>query len=123
MNIPADGPHPALPDGFRIVEISREPIELYKILKFEGIAESGGHARAAVASGRVLVNGVVEIQKRKKIRSGDTIEIGDDKLLIHFCASAVPDAKPAKAEIKHTLKPEGVTSAGGGALVKRVKKP
>jgi ribosome-associated protein len=87
MNIPTNGAHPSIPAGFRIVEISREPIELYKILKFEGMADSGGQARAAVAAGRVLVNGAIETQKRKKIVSGDTIEFNGDKLFIQFCES------------------------------------
>jgi len=29
----------------RTVEINREPIELYKILKFEGLVASGGEAK------------------------------------------------------------------------------
>ena len=70
------------PAGFRIVEISREPVELYKILKFEGMAASGGQAKAAVASGQVIVNGSVETRKRKKIISGDTIEFNDDRICI-----------------------------------------
>ena len=63
-----------------MVELTREPIELYKILKFEGLVASGGLAKAAVASGEVLVNGVVETQKRKKIVSGDTIQFNDHRI-------------------------------------------
>ena len=74
--------------GYRVVEISREPVELYKILKFEGFAASGGHAKAAVAAGEVCVNGKVELQKRKKIVSGDIIEVGDEKISIQFLAPA-----------------------------------
>ncbi len=40
----------------RIVEITREPIELYKILKFEGMAASGAEAKAIIDEGMVLVN-------------------------------------------------------------------
>ncbi|MDP1519915.1 RNA-binding S4 domain-containing protein [Porticoccus litoralis] len=58
----------------RVVEITREPVELYKILKFEGIVASGGEAKAVIENGQVLVNGAVETRKRKKIVSGDTIE-------------------------------------------------
>lgn len=58
----------------RVVEITREPVELYKILKFEGIVASGGEAKAVIENGQVLVNGEVETRKRKKIVSGDTIE-------------------------------------------------
>lgn len=49
-------------------------MELYKILKFEGIVASGGEAKAVIDGGQVLVNGEVETRKRKKIVSGDTIE-------------------------------------------------
>lgn len=43
------------------------------ILKFEGLAASGGEAKSAIAEGRVLVNGKIETRKRKKIVSGDVI--------------------------------------------------
>ncbi|MDH3609909.1 MAG: RNA-binding S4 domain-containing protein [Gammaproteobacteria bacterium] len=66
----------------RVVEISHEPIELYKILKFESMATSGGEAKAVIAEGLVLVNGNVETKKRKKIVSGDIIKFGQDKIRI-----------------------------------------
>ncbi len=65
-----------------IVEITKEPVELYKILKFEGLVESGAMAKAVVADGQVQVNGEVEIQKRKKIVSGDVIKFADQTLEI-----------------------------------------
>ena len=64
------------------IEITKEPVELYKILKFEGIVSSGGEARAVIDDGQVLVNGEVETRKRKKIVSGDTIEFMDAKFKI-----------------------------------------
>jgi len=66
------------------VEITREPIELHKLLKFEGLATSGGAAKALIAEGRVLLNGVVETQKRKKLVSGDCIEMGETKLKLRL---------------------------------------
>lgn len=68
----------------RLVEISKEPIELYKILKFEGMVGSGGEAKMAIAEGYVLVNGETETRKRKKIVSGDTIEFGEEKIRIRL---------------------------------------
>ena len=62
----------------RDVELRSEPVELYKILKFEGLASSGGQAKAMIADGLVQVNGVVELQKRKKIVIGDTIVMADE---------------------------------------------
>ncbi len=66
----------------RDVEVSKEPIELYKILKFESMVASGGEAKQVITEGRVFVNGEVETRKRKKIFSGDIVEFGDEKIRI-----------------------------------------
>ena len=66
------------------VEITMEPVELYKILKFEGLAASGGEAKAVIAGGEVCVNGSVETRKRKKIVAGDVIEFNSEKMLIRL---------------------------------------
>lgn len=58
--------------------INKEHVELFKILKFEGIASSGAEAKDMIAGGAVLVNGVVETQKRKKMMAGDTIELNGE---------------------------------------------
>ena len=60
-----------------IAELETEFVELYKILKFEGLAESGGNAKQAISEGLVSVNGEVETRKRKKIRPGDQIDFID----------------------------------------------
>ena len=60
-----------------IAELESEFVELYKILKFEGLADSGGDAKQAIAEGLVSVNGEVETRKRKKIRPGDQIDFID----------------------------------------------
>ena len=64
----------------REVEINKEPVELYKILKFEGMASSGGEAKLVIEQGQVKVNGSVETRKRKKIVSGDIIEFSSEKI-------------------------------------------
>ena len=66
----------------REVEVTKEPVELYKILKFEGMVSSGGEAKSVIEKGLVLVNGEVETRKRKKIVSGDIIEFGEEKIRI-----------------------------------------
>ena len=68
----------------RAVEITQEPVELYKILKFEGMVGSGGEAKAAIAAGQVRVNGQIEMQKRKQIVSGDIIEFAAEKIRIQL---------------------------------------
>jgi len=68
----------------RTVEVHREPVELYKILKFEGLVASGGEAKLVIAEGYVRVNGEVETRKRKKIVADDIIEFGQEKIRIQL---------------------------------------
>lgn len=68
----------------RVVEISREPVELYKILKFEGMVASGGEAKRVISEGKVMVNGKVETRKRKKIVAGDSIEFDQEIIRIQL---------------------------------------
>ncbi len=71
----------------QIVEITREPVELYKILKFEGLVPSGGEAKMFIDDGQVTVNQVVETRRRRKIVSGDVIEFNGDVLKILLVGS------------------------------------
>jgi len=71
----------------REVEVTQEPVELYKILKFEGMVPSGGEAKLVVGEGLVKVNGKVETRKRKKILSGDTIEFAGEKIKIKLVSA------------------------------------
>lgn len=64
----------------RLVTLARVPVELYKILKFEGLAGSGGEAKSAIAEGRVTVNGETETRKRRKIVAGDLIGFAGERL-------------------------------------------
>ena len=57
-----------------IAELESDFVELHKLLKFEGLSDSGGSAKRAIADGLVSVNGEVETQKRKKINPGDKVE-------------------------------------------------
>jgi len=66
----------------KTVEITHEPVELFKILKFEGLVDSGANAKTAVAEGQVKVNGEVETRKRRQIVSGDVIEFAGETLKV-----------------------------------------
>ena len=68
----------------RVVQITREPVELYKILKFEGLVTTGGEAKLLIGDGQVLVNGEIETRRRRKMRSGDTIEFRGDQLQVQL---------------------------------------
>jgi ribosome-associated protein len=56
-------------------ELTTEYIELIKLLKLVGIAESGSHAKYLVEEGEVHVNNQVEFRKRNKLRKGDKIMV------------------------------------------------
>jgi ribosome-associated protein len=64
------------------IEITKEPVELFKILKFEGIVSSGGEAKAVIDEGLVLLNGAIETRKRKKVVEGDIIEFMNNEFKI-----------------------------------------
>ncbi len=74
-----------------IAELESEFVELYKILKFEGLADSGGNAKQAIAEGLVSVNGEIETRKRKKIRAGDQIDFIDHHIEV---VTKLDDAPP-----------------------------
>ncbi len=87
----------------RLVEINREPVELYKVLKFEGLAGSGGEAKASIEAGLVTVNGSVELQKRKKLVSGDVIRVGDEILVLALMEGDVAPER-GKLDIRASAK-------------------
>lgn len=64
--------------------LSKQPVELFKILKFEGMASSGGEAKMLIADGQVKVNGVKEIRKRKQIVADDVIEFSGEEFIVHL---------------------------------------
>ncbi len=58
-------------------ELDRDHIELNQLLKLTGVCDSGGAGKHLVATGAVRVDGVVELRKTCKIRSGQRVETGD----------------------------------------------
>ncbi len=68
----------------RKVEITREPVELYKILKFEGLVTTGGEAKLLIGDGQVTVNGEIETRRRKKMLNGDIIEFRGERLQLQL---------------------------------------
>lgn len=48
-------------------------ITLNNLLKAAHLVGTGGEANIRITEGEVAVNGAVELQKRKKLRAGDTV--------------------------------------------------
>ncbi len=70
------------PDAPRPVVVKEMPIELCQLLKFGGLTQSGGEAKLAISEGRVLLNGVVETRKRKKLSKGDRVTFSGQTVVV-----------------------------------------
>lgn len=62
--------------------LTGEYVELHNLLKLTGLADSGGSAKALVASGAVKVDGRVELRKTCKIRAGQVVMFGDTRIAV-----------------------------------------
>jgi ribosome-associated protein len=52
-------------------------IRLGQLLKLAGLADSGGEAKAILATGEVTVNGEAEVRRGRQLRPGDVVAVGD----------------------------------------------
>ena len=59
-------------------ELKDDYIELFKLIKVMDLVDSGGHAKMLIEEGQVKRNGKIELRKRAKIISGETIEVSGD---------------------------------------------
>lgn len=64
------------------VAIHTEQIQLDQFLKLAGAVDTGGAVKPLLLEGRILVNGVRETARRKKLSPGDvvTLRTGDEAL-------------------------------------------
>ena len=59
-------------------EIEDDFIELFKLLKVTGVADSGAQAKMLIEEEHVKRNGEIELRKRAKIVAGETISVNDE---------------------------------------------
>ncbi len=59
----------------RDVEVRPGGIALGQLLKFAGLADTGGDAKALLAAGDVTVNGAVEERRGRSLVDGDVVEV------------------------------------------------
>lgn len=57
------------------LKISTEFIKLDQFLKWAGICDIGSEAKEMISQGKVKVNGSIELQRGKKLRKADVIEV------------------------------------------------
>ena len=63
-------------------ELRGEYIALDALLKATGMSDSGGAAKALVASGRVQVDGRDELRKTCKIRAGQVVAVAGSRIRV-----------------------------------------
>lgn len=59
------------------ISITTECITMDKLLKFSGVADTGGQAFLMVEDGIIKLNGKLVTEKRKKVFPGDVVNIDD----------------------------------------------
>ncbi|EJU23478.1 S4 domain protein [Peptoanaerobacter stomatis] len=67
------------------INIDTPYIKLDQLLKLSSIVSSGAEAHVLITSGKVKVNGNVEIQKRKKITDGDIVDAMNKQIQVIQC--------------------------------------
>ncbi len=69
------------------VEITTKTITMDKLLKFAGVADTGGQAFMMVEDGVVRLNDQLVTEKRKQVRPGDVVNI-DNQIELTITAEA-----------------------------------
>jgi ribosome-associated protein len=65
-----------------VIKLRDDYIKLGQALKAAGLVESGVDAKFVINEGLVKVNGSVEIQRGKKLYSGDIVEFDNNTIKI-----------------------------------------
>ena len=79
------------------IEVSVQPIELYKVFKIANLVGGGGEAKHIISEGYVAVNGELETRKRRKMYDGDFFEFNQEYYVV-VCDA--PVSEPEEKVIK-----------------------
>jgi ribosome-associated protein len=94
--------HESYPRGFgrilffRAGDMSEPTIHLDQFLKTCGVA-TGGQAKRLIQGGEVLVNDEIETRRRRQLKVGDEVTLGDDIFVVALQDDSDADAD-AEAE-------------------------
>ncbi|UUM32843.1 RNA-binding S4 domain-containing protein [Vibrio japonicus] len=75
------------------IEVSSQPIELYKVFKIANLVGGGGEAKHIISEGYVAVNGELETRKRRKMYDGDFFEFNQEYYVV-VCDAPVTEPQP-----------------------------
>ena len=62
------------------LQLRGDHITLDALLKATGLAASGGDAKALITSGQVLVDGLSELRRGRKLRAGQVVALGTQRV-------------------------------------------
>jgi ribosome-associated protein len=69
-----------------------EHITLDALLKATGLAGSGGEAKNFITGGAVRVNGEAELRRGRKVRAGDVVLMGEQRVQVQAGPAPEPGA-------------------------------
>lgn len=64
------------------IRIETDYIKLDQFLKLSEAVQTGGHAKIIIKDGLVKVNNEVCLERGKKLRTGDIVEVDEDVFII-----------------------------------------
>ena len=64
--------------------VLEDAITLNDVLKLSGLAATGGQAKLMIQSGQVLVNGETETRRKRKLREGDVVRVGENEFVLEL---------------------------------------
>lgn len=59
-------------------------IQLDQFMKLAGMVSTGGQAKLVIQGGEVLLNGVVETRRKKKLKPGDKVTFDGQTIVVEF---------------------------------------
>ncbi|MEZ8104626.1 MULTISPECIES: RNA-binding S4 domain-containing protein [Vibrio] len=106
------------------IDVSSQPIELYKVFKIANLVGGGGEAKHIISEGYVAVNGELETRKRRKMYDGDFFEFNQEYYVVVCDAPVMEEAdeKAAKLAKKQQAEKEEVAKKAERAARKEKKK-
>jgi ribosome-associated protein len=58
-------------------------IRLDQFLKMSSVTDTGGQAKLMIQGGEVMVNGEVELRRRRKLVPGDKVEVAGELFVLY----------------------------------------
>jgi ribosome-associated protein len=59
-------------------------IQLDQFMKLSGMVGTGGQAKLVIQGGEVLLNGVIETRRKKKLKTGDEVTFNGRTIAVAF---------------------------------------